>query len=103
LLQDTIDNAEANTQSFDKDEELIIEAILNGRKVQEFLWQELSLSEADDFDQTRWVDVFQKRVNKILFIDMSNPNALVELRKRCLQQAALSICAMKLIDKIKEQ
>lgn len=83
-----------------EDENLIKEALLDARKVQEFLWQELSLQNDSEFNANIWACVFQKRVNKISEINPSHPNAKVELRKRVLQQCALSIVALKVIDKL---
>lgn len=80
-----------------KDEQLIVEAILDGRKVQEYLWQELSLLRAP-YNPLIWNSIFQKRVNKIREIDPSHPNHKVVLRKRVLQQAALSILALRILD-----
>lgn len=42
--------------------------------------------------------VFQKRVDKIANINFEHPHYKVELRKRVLQQAALSIAALNLLD-----
>ena len=91
-----------NTQSnFSKDEEVIKEALLDARKVQEYLWQELSLSNSDTFNLIHWSNVFDKRVEKIKEINPFSPAYKVELRKRILQQCALSICAIKLLDNLK--
>ena len=80
-----------------EDEKIIAEAILHGRKVQEYLWQELSLSHSE-YDSRMWVKVFQKRVDKISELKPDNPSNKVELRKRILQQAALSVLALKILD-----
>jgi hypothetical protein len=82
---------------FTRDEELIAAAILDARKVQEYLWQELSLMNYE-YDFKLWESIFAKRLNKIKEIDMSNPNAKVELRKRIMQQTALGICALRVLD-----
>lgn len=82
-----------------KDEQLILEAMFNGRRIQEYLWQELSLSMEERYDPAQWKKVFQKRIDKIEQLDMSNPMAKVELRKRILQQATLSIIALKVLDR----
>ena len=87
----------------DKSEQIIHDAIIAARTVQEFLWNKDSLLNYKKFPFDIWVQVFQKRVDKIAAIRSHNPSALVELRKRLLQQAALSICAMESIDKILEE
>lgn len=81
------------------DEELIIEAVLNARKVQEYIWQELSYTNDESIDIKKWIRVFKKRVDKISELDAINNNYKVELRKRILQQAALSIAALFVLDK----
>ena len=48
---------------FTYDEQLIAEAILEGRKVQEYLWQELSLLNKP-YNTKIWETVFSKRVKK---------------------------------------
>ena len=82
---------------FTKDEQLIAEAILEGRKIQEYLWQELSLLKKP-YNRDAYVSIFSKRVLKIANLNMENPNHKVELRKRILPQAALSILALLVID-----
>lgn len=42
---------------------------------------------------------FQKRIDKITVINIEYINYKVELRKRILQQAALSIAALQILDK----
>ncbi len=84
---------------YDQEEKLIAEAIMDARKVQEYIWQDLSFTKKPYTDMMeRWVIQFQKRVNKIIVIDTQTPNFKVELRKRLLQQAALSIAALKVLD-----
>ncbi len=85
------------TMSYSVDEQLVSDAILEARKVQEYIWQELSFI-YNPFEIDKWVNIFQKRVNKIQDIDISHPNHKVELRKRILQQAALSIMALRILD-----
>lgn len=80
------------------EERIVAEAIGTARKVQDYIWGELNLSNKP-FDKDCWIEVFQKRVVKISRIDESNPNYRAELRKRVLQQAALSILALEVLDK----
>ena len=42
--------------------------------------------------------MFRKRVQKIDEIDVNNPHAIIEMRKRVMQNAALSIALMKILD-----
>ena len=80
-----------------QDEKLILEALIEARKVQDYIWQDLSLLHKP-YDTTAWANVFNKRVQKIYQINSNNPSAKIELRKRVLQQAALSIMALKVLD-----
>ena len=80
-----------------KDEKIIAEAILHGRKVQDYLWQEISLLKKP-YEPILWEKVFQKRVDKISEIDVNSASHKVELRKRILQQAALSVMALLVLD-----
>ena len=84
---------------YDKEEKVIAEAITHAREVQEYIWQELSYYGRPFIPNLDlWYSVFQKRVDKIKIINMDHPNSKVELRKRVLQQASLSIIALKMID-----
>lgn len=84
------------------EEALIAEAIIDARKVQEFLWNDRSMQHDKEFNVKRWLALFQKRINKIAEIDERHPNAEVELRKRILQQTALGIVALKVLSKNNE-
>lgn len=78
---------------------LIAEAIQDGIKVQEFLWKEINLNKKPyQLNKDVWKSVFQKRVDKISEINFNNPSAIIELRKRLLQQACLSIQALAVLD-----
>ena len=82
---------------FTKDEELIKEALIEARKIQEYIWQELSMLKKP-YDPLQWAIVFQKRVDKIYDLKLNNTSNKIELRKRVLQQAALSILALRVLD-----
>lgn len=43
--------------------------------------------------------MFRKRVAKLDEVDIANPHAAVEMKKRLLQTAALSVALMAIIDK----
>lgn len=84
-------------------EQIVLQAIHDGRGVQKFLWKELSLTHYPyEVNADIWAAVFQKRVDKIKQINFNHPNASVELRKRLLQQATLSIQALLVLDNICE-
>jgi hypothetical protein len=85
-----------------KEEKLIKQAIINARNIQDFIWGDDFILKSP-FDPIKWGIVFQKRVDKINEININNKNSKVELRKRLLQQAALSILALKIIDSDIEQ
>lgn len=75
---------------FTLEEQAICEALLEARCVQEFLWQNDPANPARVFEAINWVELFQKRVDKIAEIKSIEGSGIVELRKRVLQQAALS-------------
>lgn len=81
---------------FSRDEQLVISAVLEARHIQEFIWDEQSLSRKP-YSVQAWGAVFQKRVDAIAAINPDSPSAVVELRKRLLQQAALSIKALVVV------
>ena len=85
--------------NYNKEEKLIAEAIINARNVQEYIWQELSYTNKPYFyNMSLWSHAFQKRVDKIAKINIEQINYKIELRKRLLQQAALSIAALQILD-----
>ena len=86
----------SKNSDFSQDEQLIAQAIAEARHIQEFIWGDESLSQKP-YDTEAWRKVFQKRVDCIADVDMSSPSAKVELRKRLLQQVALSIKALVVI------
>ena len=83
---------------FTADEAKIADAILIARQVQDFIWGDLAEGGGDAFDQERWTKMFQKRVDAIGEVDTGDPAAVAELRKRILQQAALSVRALAILD-----
>jgi hypothetical protein len=91
------------SNDYSKEEKIIAEAIIDARKVQEFIWQDTSLLHFSlESEKSKWVEIFQKRVDKISEIDFNNSHFKIELRKRLLQQAALSILALRiLMDEVK--
>lgn len=87
-----------NETDFEQDEKLIAEGILNARKVQEYIWGRLTAGGDGHYDPKLWSKMFGKRVDKISELNTNHPHYKVELRKRILQQAALSIRALKILD-----
>ena len=79
---------------FTNEEEQIIEVIKSARILEEFLWGEYN----GQWNIEEWRRMFRKRIQKIDDIDVNNPHAKIEMRKRLLQNAALSIALMKIID-----
>ena len=90
--------SERRMTDFTDDERIIAEAIADARRVQEFIWGEHSLR-LRPYDAEAWRRVFQKRVDSIAELNMTQPCAAVMLRKRLLQQAALSIAALITIER----
>ena len=76
------------------EEEQIKEVIISARKLEEFLWGEYN----GQWNIEEWRRMFRKRIQKIDDIDVDNPHAKIEMRKRLLQNAALSVALMKIID-----
>lgn len=75
--------------------EAVREAIAAARQVQTFLWGEANGS----WGLEEWLRMFRKRVAKLEEVKRENPHASVELRKRLLQTAALSVALIGLIDR----
>ena len=73
-----------------KEEQFIMESIVSARKIQTLLWGEAN----DSWRLEEWRRMFIKRVIKI---DPKNPHAIIELKKRLLQNAALSIALMGIL------
>lgn len=79
---------------FCKEEQQLAEAIVAARKMQEFLWGEYN----GQWNIEEWRRMFRKRIQKIDDIDINNPHAKIEMRKRLVQNAALSIALLRIID-----
>lgn len=78
-----------------EEEAALADAIRAARTVQTFLW-----SWADgSWGLEEWRRMFRKRVAKLDEVQESNPHATVELKKRLLQTAALSIALIGIIDR----
>ena len=77
------------------EEKNIIVVIKAARQIQEFLWADMNNGAGlEEFKR-----MFRKRLSKIEEIDMSNPHWKVELKKRLLQIAAISVNLMTKLDK----
>lgn len=79
---------------YTKEEEQIREVIIAARVLEEYLWGEYN----GQWNIEEWRRMFRKRIKKIDDIDINNPHAIIEMRKRLLQNAALSIALMKILD-----
>ena len=86
--------ARMNEKIFTDEEEQIKEVIIASRKLEEYLWGEYNCQ----WNIEEWRRMFRKRVQKIDDIDLNNPHAIIEMRKRVMQNAALSIALMKILD-----
>lgn len=79
------------TKELTEREQYIMDALLASRQVQDFLWGEgLKKVEPEKLKDV-CIDMFQKRVEKLKEIDFTNKSSTIELRKRILQTAAISI------------
>lgn len=79
---------------FTDEEEQIRQVIIASRKLEEYLWGEYN----DQWNIEEWRRMFRKRIQKIDDIDINNPHAIIEMRKRLMQNAALSVALMKILD-----
>ena len=79
---------------FTDEEKQIREVIIASRKLEEYLWGEYN----GQWNIEEWRRMFRKRIQKIDDIDTSNPHAIIEMRKRLMQNAALSVALMKILD-----
>jgi hypothetical protein len=77
-----------------EEEKYLYEAIMCARKIQEFLWGECN----GEWGIEEWKRMFRKRLAKIDDIKPDNPHSVIELRKRILQNTALGIAILKMID-----
>ena len=64
------------------------------RRVQDYLWGDKN----DSWPLEEWKRMFEKRICKIDDIDPKNPHADVELKKRLIQNAALCINLLSIIE-----
>ena len=75
-----------------------IKIIRQTRNIQEFLWGKLNIS----WGLEEWKRMFTKRAHKIVKIDTKNPHWKIELRKRLLQNACLSLSLLGRLDTLKD-
>ncbi len=83
-----------NKELFTDEEKQIKEVIIASRKLEEYLWGEYN----GQWNIEEWRRMFRKRIQKIDDIDVNNPHAIIKMRKRVMQNAALSIALMKILD-----
>lgn len=76
------------------DEQILFDVIMSARKTEEFLWGELN----PQWNLEEWKRMFRKRNAKIEDIDINNPHAKIELKKRLLQNAALSVALLAILE-----
>lgn len=81
--------------SLAKEEQYLYSAVVAAREIQEFLWGEFN----DAWNLEEWRRMFRKRLSKIEDIDIANPHAKIEFKKRILQNAALCIALLNVIDR----
>ncbi|KKL60807.1 hypothetical protein LCGC14_2201600 [marine sediment metagenome] len=77
------------------EEKYLFDAIISARKIQQFLWGFVN----DEWGLEEWRRMFRKRLKKIDDIDPSNPHWKVEMKKRVMQNTALGIALLALIDR----
>jgi hypothetical protein len=77
------------------EEKLISEAIVHARAIQDYLWGWAN----KEWGIEEWRRMLRKRVEKLDELDPNNPHYNVELRKRVLQTAAVSIALLTEMEK----
>jgi len=77
------------------EEKHLQDVIIAAREIQDFLWGRTN----DRFGIEEWRRMFRKRVAKIDAVDLSNPYAIIELKKRFLQAGALSVAVLAILDR----
>jgi hypothetical protein len=93
-LNKEIDKMLGIKEGFKDEEKNIIKVIKAAREVQEFLWRDMN----DEAGLEEFKRMFRKRVSKLEKINMSNPHWKIELKKRLLQVAAISVNLITKID-----
>lgn len=74
-------------------QELVRSAMESAKLIQDFIWDDDS-QKMHGFVPEVWASLFQKRVDCIANVDRNYKHWKAELRKRLLQQAALSLQAI---------
>jgi len=77
------------------EEKIIYDTIISARKIQQYLWGRCN----SKWGILEWAKMFKKRIVKIDDIDINNPHAIIELKKRLLQNSALCVALLALIEK----
>ena len=72
----------------------IFRVIWSARRCEDFLWGKLN----SNWNFEEWKRMLAKRVHKIIVIDTNNPHWKIELKKRLLQNACVSIALLNEID-----
>lgn len=75
----------------------IIKVIRSARACEDFLWGDLNKK----WNFEEWKRMLAKRVHKIIKIDINNPHWKIELKKRLLQNACVSIALLNEIESLK--
>jgi len=75
----------------------IFKVIRSARRCEEFLWGIYN----DDWGLEEWQRMITKRAHKIVMISLDNPHWKIELQKRLLQNACVSISLMGRIKDLK--
>jgi hypothetical protein len=85
------------TEQLSEEEKIILEVIESARVLEEFLWGEHN----SNWGLEEWKRMFNKRSVKFNDINPSNPHWQIEARKRLLQNAALSVAMIRLLNENK--
>ncbi len=77
----------------------IVKVVWAGRQMEDYLWG--TLNKQWEFEE--WKRMLAKRVHKIIVIDRSNPHWKIELKKRLIQNACVSIALLSEVPSLGEK
>lgn len=78
-----------------EDEAHIADVLRAAREIQEFLWGD---EDEPGYDFDLWREMLWKRLRKLEALVPENPHAVIELRKRLLQTAAVAVAWLVALD-----
>lgn len=80
------------------EDERIYRIVKAGRKLEDWLWGDLN----GEWGLEEWKRMITKRAHKIVKVNTDNPHWKIELKKRLLQNACVSIALMGRLDNLED-